>query len=564
MLALTGALSLVLTALTPAQTQNAIANGDTRTINLYHTHSGESIQATFRVNGQYDPNALQKLNHFLRDWRNDDTIKMDPRLFDVVWETYRESGSQEPIHIVSAYRSPQTNAMLRRRSKAVAEYSQHMLGKAMDMHYTDVPMSRVREIAMRLQRGGVGYYPTAGSPFVHLDVGNVRAWPRMSYDQLARLFPDGKTVHLPTNGQPLARYDEARAELDAGGSIPTMAQVKSKGFFEMLFGGGEEEETVAAAPRSGPRSRVATYVENRNQAKTQTPAPAAEEPRRSPVIEQAQRNLPQGETYLSPAPLASVPLPVARPTSASAEAPRQVAAMDPRALDAPLPMRRPSDLPAGLMAAVNAPLPPARPLELRPAEMRVAELPKAEPAKPEPRPMELRQPEQRPVEIRQPELRQAEVRQADPRPEATRIARPTELPAVITGAPAPALPAAALAYAATPEPPPSVVRAPAPAPRPVARNPAPREELVAAKTDRVTLTALIRSASVMQLPAPAKAAPTPNRAEVSRVIFGQPTPIAGTFGASASSLSTGAFTGPAVAALGRAAPAVDINTLASR
>jgi hypothetical protein len=444
--------------------------------------------------------------------------------------------------------------MLRRRSKAVAEYSQHMLGKAMDMHYTDVPMSRVREIAMRLQRGGVGYYPTAGSPFVHLDVGNVRAWPRMSYDQLARLFPDGKTVHLPTNGQPLARYDEARAELDAGGSIPTMAQVKSRGFFEILFGGGDEEETVAAAPRSGPRSRVATYVENRNQAKTPPPAPAAEEPRRSPVIEQAQRNLPQGETYLSPAPLASVPLPLARPTSASAEPPRQLAAMDPRASDAPLPTRRPSDLPLGLVAAVNAPLPLARPLELRAAELRVAELPKAESPKPEPRP----------VELRQPELRMAEVRQADPRPEATRIARPTELPAVITGAPAPALPQAALAYSAMPEPAPSVVRAPAPAPRPVARNPAPRQELVAAKMDRVTLTALIRSASVIQLPAPAKTAQTPNRAEVSRAIFGQPTSVAGTFGASASSLSTGAFTGPAVAALAREAPALDINTLASR
>ena len=565
-LALTGVLSLVLTALTPAQTQNAIANGDTRTINLYHTHSGESIQATFRVNGQYDPNVLQKLNHFLRDWRNDESIKMDPRLFDVVWETYRESGSQEPIQIVSAYRSPQTNAMLRRRSKAVAEYSQHMLGKAMDMHYTDVPMSRVREIAMRLQRGGVGYYPTAGSPFVHLDVGNVRAWPRMSYDQLARLFPDGKTVHLPTNGQPLARYDEARAELDAGGSIPTMAQVKSKGFFEMLFGGGEEEETVAAAPRGGPRSRVATYMENRNQAKTQQPAPPAEEPRRSPVIEQAQRNLPQGETYLSPTPMASVPLPLARPTSASAEPPRQMAAMDPRASDAPLPTRRPSDLPLGLVAALNVPLPPARPPELRPAEMRVAELPKAELPKPEPRPVELRPAEQRPVEIRQPELRQAEVRQADPRPEATRIARPTELPAVITGAPAPApaLPPAALAYAATPEPAPAVVRPPAPAPRPIARTPAPRQELVAAKMDRATLTALIRSASVLQSPGPAKAAQTQNRAEVNRVIFGQPTPVAGTFGASASSLSTGAFTGPAVAALGREAPAMDINTLASR
>ena len=546
-LAFTGALSLVLAALTPAQTQNAQANGDTRTINLYHTHSGESIQATFRVNGQYDPNVLQKLNYFLRDWRNDDTIKMDPRLFDVVWETYRESGSQEPIHIVSAYRSPQTNAMLRRRSKAVAEFSQHMLGKAMDMHYLDVPMSRVREIAMRLQRGGVGYYPTAGSPFVHLDVGNVRAWPRMSYDQLARLFPDGKTVHLPTNGQPLARYDEARAELDAGASMPSMAQVQSKGFFERLFGGGDEEEVVAAAPRTGPRSRVATYIENRNQAKI--PAPAPEEPRRSPLIEQAQRNLPQGETYLTPAPMASAPLPVARPTSAAAETLRQTAAMDPRLFDAPLPTRRPAELAPVQVAALNAPLPPMRPVELRPSEPRVAEQPK-----PEPRPMELRQ-----AEIRQPELRQAELR-----PEPTRIARPTELPAVITGAPASVLPPAALAYAATPESPIPVARPPLPSPRFVARTPAPRQELVAAKVDRGTLTALIRSASVALTPSPAKAAPTQNRAEVTRVIFAQPTTVTATFGAAASSLSAGAFTGRAVAGLGREAPTLDINTLASR
>ena len=550
-LAITGALSLVLTALTPAQTQTAAANGDTRTISLYHTHSGESIQATFRVNGQYDPNVLQKLNHFLRDWRNDDSIKMDPRLFDVVWETYRESGSQEPIHIVSAYRSPKTNAMLRRRSKAVAEFSQHMLGKAMDMHYTDVPMSRVREIAMRLQRGGVGYYPTAGSPFVHLDVGNVRAWPRMNYDQLARLFPDGKTVHLPTNGQPLARYDEARAELDSGGSIPTMAQVKSKGFFEMLFGGGDEEETVAAAPRPGPRSRVATYMENRNQPKTQmaAPAPAPEEPRRSPLIEQAQRNLPQGETYLTPAPLAAAPLPVARPTPAAAEPPRQTAAMDPRLFDAPLPTRRPPELAPVQMASINAPLPPMRPAELRPPEPRVAEQPK-----PEPRPMELRQ-----AEIRQPELRQAELR-----PEPTRIARPTELPSVITGAPASAPPPAALAYAATPEAAAPVPRTPLPSQRFAARTPTPRLELVAAKVDRGTLTALIRSASVTQMAAPAKAAPTPNRAEVTRVIFAPPTSATGTFGASASNLSTGAFTGRAVAAPRREASALDINTLASR
>ena len=569
--ATSGALTLLLAALTPAQTQNAIANGDTRTIHLHHTHSGESIQATFRVNGQYDSAVLEKLNHFLRDWRNDDTIRMDPRLFDVVWETYRESGSQEPIQIVSAYRSPQTNAMLRRRSKAVAEFSQHMLGKAMDMHYMDVPMSRVREIAMRLQRGGVGYYPTAGSPFVHLDVGNVRAWPRMSHDQLARLFPDGKTVHLPTNGQPLARYDEARAELEGrgGASMPSMAQVQSRGFFATLFGGGEEEETAAPASRGGPRSRVATYVENRNQPRAAIAPNYGDdnsasffltEANRSPVIQQAERNLPRGATYVAPAPapapaampaLAAAPIPPTRPVEAIAEPSRQVAAFDPRASDAPVPPRRPSEAPQAQLAALNMPLPPMRPIELRPPE----------PPMPEPRPLALRQPEPRVAE-----LRVSEPQPVEPRPEPTRIARSAELPVIITGPamPAAAPPAPALAYAATPEPP-----APAPRPsiagaRPAARAPAPRTDLVAAKLDRGTLSALIKAVSVAQIAAPAKPGPGASRAEITRAIFAQPAQAAGGFNTSASSLSTSAFSGRAAGSLVQAAPARDLNLLARR
>ncbi len=259
--------------LAPATTENAIANGDTRTIHLHHAHTQEAIDATFMVDGQYDPAVLQKLNWFLRDWRREEATKMDPRLFDTIWEVYRESGSQQPIEVMSAYRSPETNAMLRRASRAVAEHSQHILGKAMDQHYVDVPMSRIREIAMRLQRGGVGFYPTAGTPFVHMDVGGVRHWPRMSYDQLSRLFPDGKTVHIPSNGQPLAGYEEARAELEARGdsfNYPTAGEVKSKGFFAWLFGGGGDEEgdgpaerdTGSGRPAKGAQQRVASLDRN--------------------------------------------------------------------------------------------------------------------------------------------------------------------------------------------------------------------------------------------------------------------------------------------------------------
>ena len=107
--------------------------------------------------------------------------------------------------------------MLRRRSRGVARFSQHMLGKAMDFYIPGVSLEKVRVAGLRLQRGGVGFYPTSGSPFVHLDTGNVRHWPRMTHDQLARVFPDGKTVHVPSDGQPLRNYAVAMADLQRRG-----------------------------------------------------------------------------------------------------------------------------------------------------------------------------------------------------------------------------------------------------------------------------------------------------------------------------------------------------------
>jgi uncharacterized protein YcbK (DUF882 family) len=208
------------------------ADGETRSLSFVHTHRQDSVTITFRRNGRYDEQALTQLNWFLRDWRNDKPAKMDPRLFDVLWEVYRESGSRQPIHIISSYRSPETNSALRRRSSGVAENSQHTLGKAMDIRLPDVPTARLREIAMRMQYGGVGYY--ASSDFVHVDTGSVRAWPRMSQQQLARLFPDGMTAHLPSNGKPLPGYEQARTQIAArnaalaqqasagGGSIGTL------------------------------------------------------------------------------------------------------------------------------------------------------------------------------------------------------------------------------------------------------------------------------------------------------------------------------------------------------
>lgn len=249
-------------------TQDAVANGDTRTLSIYHTHTKESATVTFKRDGRYDRAALEQLNWLLRDWRAEEPTKMDPRLFDTVWEAYRSVGASEPINVVSAYRSPGTNAMLRRRSRAVAEFSQHMLGKAMDFYLPDVSIDKIRAVGMQMQRGGVGWYPSAGSPFVHLDVGSVRSWPRMSHDQLSRLFPDGRTVHLPSDNRPLALYEEARADILArGGTVLGYTQFAQaadedegpslKSFFAGLFGGGRSSgATAQAEPPAPAKSRT--------------------------------------------------------------------------------------------------------------------------------------------------------------------------------------------------------------------------------------------------------------------------------------------------------------------
>lgn len=181
----------------------AAGSGD-RTLWLYHTHTHETAKFTFKHNGQFDQAVLDQMNTFLADWRTHEPTHMDPHLFDLLWEVYQDVGGNQPYNIVSAYRSPATNAYLRSRSSGVAENSQHILGHAMDVYIPGVPLATLRAAAMRHQVGGVGFYPTSGSPFVHMDTGGVRAWPRMTRAQLERVFPDGKTLHLPVDGKPLS------------------------------------------------------------------------------------------------------------------------------------------------------------------------------------------------------------------------------------------------------------------------------------------------------------------------------------------------------------------------
>jgi hypothetical protein len=134
----------------------------------------------------------------------------------------------------------------------VARFSQHMLGHAMDFFIPDVPLEQIRFAGLRLQRGGVGFYPTSGSPFVHLDTGSIRHWPRMTHDQLARVFPDGRTVHVPTDGTPLKGYELARADIEKRGDGSEESLSKTKpGLFASLFKRGksnDEEDEGASAP----------------------------------------------------------------------------------------------------------------------------------------------------------------------------------------------------------------------------------------------------------------------------------------------------------------------------
>jgi uncharacterized protein YcbK (DUF882 family) len=176
--------------------QNATADGETRTISLHHIHLNEDTTVTYKRNGRYDEEALKKINMALRDWRSGEPTKMDPHLIDIVWEAHREVGSKGPIHVIGGYRAPGTNEMLRRRSSGVARHSLHMSGKAMDFFIPDVKLEDLRNAGLRLQRGGVGFYPSSGSAFVHMDTGRVRHWPRIPETQLARVMSTARQVQL--------------------------------------------------------------------------------------------------------------------------------------------------------------------------------------------------------------------------------------------------------------------------------------------------------------------------------------------------------------------------------
>jgi len=148
-----------------------------RVLSFFNTHTGERLTTAYCCGGTYQPEALQRINVLLRDFRANEIKPIDPGLLDLLHELHGTLGVDQPFHVISGYRSPQTNALLRTRGGAdsgVASGSLHMVGKAIDIRVPGVDLERLRSSARALKLGGVGYYPS--SNFVHVDTGRVRFW----------------------------------------------------------------------------------------------------------------------------------------------------------------------------------------------------------------------------------------------------------------------------------------------------------------------------------------------------------------------------------------------------
>lgn len=145
-----------------------------RELHFTHTHTGERLAVEYFNDGAYVPDALQEVNHFLRDFRTGDIHPIDADLLDLLHGVTALTESRAPLQVISGYRSPVTNEMLRHRSEGVAAGSLHMQGQAIDIRLADVPLPSLRRAALEIGRGGVGFYPA--SDFVHVDTGRVRTW----------------------------------------------------------------------------------------------------------------------------------------------------------------------------------------------------------------------------------------------------------------------------------------------------------------------------------------------------------------------------------------------------
>lgn len=378
-----------------------------RALYLYYTHTKETGRIVFKRNGAYVQSGLNELNRFLRDWRRNEPAQMDPRLFDLVWEVYQEVGATQPINVVSAYRSPKTNEMLRATSSGVAENSQHTKGHAMDFFIPGINLSKLRAVAMRKQVGGVGFYPTSGSPFVHLDTGSVRAWPRMTRAQLQEVFPDGRTMHVPTDGRPLSQegYQLAMAEWKKCHAYPcngssSGTQIASAGnsggnsrsLVDMLFGGKGQQAAAPAARQAAP---APAPVQMAAIAPQPAPMPTLSGPvgasLAAPIPAMRSASAPSSNNASAPLEVASLNTPVAIPFSTTGSAPLDQSELA-SLTEAPVPARKSETLRVATastiasndavtaLASFNAPVPQSRLIMSNPPEAVTAYLPPAQQA----------------------------------------------------------------------------------------------------------------------------------------------------------------------------------------
>ena len=150
--------------------------GDVRKLNMYSGRTGERLNSVYWIDGEYIPEALKEVNRFMRDWRLDSATSIDTRTIDILAASHRMLDTETPYLLLSGYRSPKTNAMLRSRSRSVARNSLHMKGQAADIRISGRSVSQISRAAISCSAGGVGKYSRAN--FVHMDCGPIRVWGR--------------------------------------------------------------------------------------------------------------------------------------------------------------------------------------------------------------------------------------------------------------------------------------------------------------------------------------------------------------------------------------------------
>ncbi len=317
------------------------AQSGERSITIYNIHTKETVTAVYKRGGRFDATGLEQLNRVMRDHRRDESTRMDPELIDLLWQMHAELGSREPIHLISGYRSKASNELLRKTVGGQASESRHILGKAADVHFPDVPIRRLRYSALVHEKGGVGYYPTSALPFVHVDTDRVRSWPRLPRPELALLFPSGRSQHAPADGGPITPGDVQAAQVRNRDLAVQVAQ------FHTDRGSMKAVAVAAAVPATRPeRQPMATLSQP-----APGPAPNPVAPTQPPRLLAA---------ALPPRP-AMPPLAPSSGERARLTQMASLAAIPPQLIVGPMPARRPAK-PAD-MPSLTGDAPPQVPVE---------------------------------------------------------------------------------------------------------------------------------------------------------------------------------------------------------